>query len=229
MAGHMLLINPRKRKTKAKTHRAAPKRKRTTHRKRRSAPVVVMANPAPRRRRSRLSALRTRIKRVGRKYRRNPAPRLSFSSITSMAKSAAIGATGALAVDVAFGYAKQVLPTSMQSPVAADGSMNTLYFAAKAALAIGVGIVGSKLTKHAPELAAGSLTVQAYEVMRSLVPASINLGNVPSPARVVGRPRVDSAGRVIGMSQFVSGANGMGQFVSGMSGYTPPVANLYMG
>lgn len=222
MSGQMLLINPRKRR--AATRRAAP-RKRKTHtaasRRRRAAPVVVMANPSPRRRRSRLSALRTRARHIGRKYRRNPTHRLSFSSITSMAKSAAIGAAGALAVDVGFGYLKGMLPANMQTPVDASGAMNPLYFAAKAALAIGVGVLGKKVTKHAGEMAAGSLTVQTYEIMRSFVPTPISLGNVPSAGRPVGVPRVSPSGRVIGMSQYVSGYTApsneayMGQYVSG--------------
>jgi hypothetical protein len=208
MSGELLLINPRKRKTKTK--RTAPKRRRRVAAKRR-APVVVMSNPAPRRRRSRLSAVRTKVKRASRKYRRNPAPRLSINAITGMAKNAAIGAAGALAVDVAFGYAKGMLPASMQSPLGADGSVNPLYFAAKGGLAVLVGVLGSKVTKHAADMAAGSLTVSAYEVMRSFVPVSVNLGGYSSPARIAGPRRA-----VPRLNQYVSGASA--------GGYKPPVS-----
>ncbi len=206
MSGELLLVNPRKRRAKRTTARRTA-RKTTAKRRTRRAPVV-MANPAPRRRR-RLSALKTRAKRAIRKYRRNPAPRLSFNAITNMAKDAALGAAGALAVDVAFGYAKGYLPANMQSPVNADGSINPLYFAAKGGLAVLAGVLGSKVTKHAGHMAAGSLTVSAYEVMRSFVPMSVNLGGMgyQSPARIAGRRAPRPA---------------VGAYVSG---YKPPVGN----
>ncbi|HJW55871.1 MAG TPA: hypothetical protein VJ577_11405 [Burkholderiaceae bacterium] len=215
MSGELLLINPRKRKTARKS--ATRKTKTKRHAKRRSSSVVVMANPAPRRRRSRLSALRTKVKRASRKYRRNPAPKLSINSITAMAKDAAIGAAGALAVDVAFGYAKTALPASMQEPTATDGSINPMYFAAKGGLAVLVGVLGAKLTKHAGHMAAGSLTVSAYEVMRTFVPLTVALGGYRGPR--VAAPR-RQASRVNGMGQYVSGAR---------SGYTPPSARPYLG
>ena len=216
MSGQLLLVNPRKRRAKRTTARRTA-RKTTTKRRTRRAPVV-MANPAPRRRRSRLSALRTRAKRAVRKYRRNPAPRLSLNAITNMAKDAALGAAGALVVDVAFGYAKGYLPASMQSPVNADGSINPMYFAAKGGLAVLAGVLGSKVTKHAGHMAAGSLTVSAYEVMRSFVPMSVNLGGVGyvSPARIAGQRRTARPA----MSQYVSGykppvsSEGLTQYVS---------------
>lgn len=222
MSGELLLINPRKRKTKTKARRAAPKSsgKPARRRTRRAAPVVVMTNPSPRHRRSRLAAARTRVRAVRRKYRRNPiAPGLSFNGILGMAKDAAIGAGGALAVDIAFGYVKGMLPANMQTPVATGGGLNPLYYVAKGGLAVAIGAFGRKLTKHAPALAAGSLTVQAYEVMRSMVPMSINLGYA-SAGRVVGAPRVNRQTGRVAMNQYVSGLPG---------GYRPPVNELYMG
>lgn len=213
MSGQLLLINPTKRKAKRATAKRRVKRKAASTR--RSAPVVVMANPSPRRRGRRLSALRTKVKRASRKYRRNPSPRLSLNSITGMAKDAAIGAAGALAVDVAFGYGKTVLPASMQSPINADGSINPMYYAAKGALAVLVGVLGTKVTKQASHMAAGSLTVSAYELMRSFVPISVNLGNYTSAAPLAGNRRAVPPPRLRNMSQYVSG-------------YTPPV-NTEMG
>jgi hypothetical protein len=223
MSGQLLLINPRKRRSKAK--RAAPKRaKRRTHHRRHAAPVV-MANPAPRRRRSRLHAVKSRIKHARRKYKRNPSARFSSNLIMGMAKTAAIGAAGAVVVDVAFGYAQSMLPTNMQTPVDATGSLNPLYFLAKGGLAVALGVLGHKATKHAGQMAEGSLTVSAYQILRSMVPASVNLGYV-SPARPVGRMPARQAAPQLG--KYVSG---MDQYVSGgMAGYKPPVNGAkYMG
>lgn len=216
MPGELLLINPRKRKTKAK--RAAPRRakKRTT---RRAAPVIVMANPKRRSRRGRIASLRTSVKRASRKYRRNPIGgkvRFSMNSIIAMTKGAAIGAAGALAVDLAFSYAKGYLPASMQSPTDATGAINPMYFAAKGAVAVGVGVLGGKVTKHATAMAAGSLTVSLYEVMRSMVPASVQLGYI-NPAMLANRRMAPK-----GVGRFVSGA-------PRMAGYNPPVGTPYMG
>jgi hypothetical protein len=222
MPGELLLINPRKRKTKTK--RAAPRRARAKSRTsaRRKAPVIVMANPSPRRRRSRLGALRTKAKRVGRRYKRNPISKLSFSNISSMAKHAALGASGALAVDLAFGYVKPYLPASMQSPIDAAGGMNPMYFLAKGGVAVVAGVLGQKVTKHAGDMAAGSLTVSAYEMLRTFVPASMQLGAYMNPAAMAGRRNAPPQLRQ-GMQRFVSGQT------PGMGRYDAPVNTLYQG
>ncbi len=205
----LLLVNPRKR-------RAAAKRKTAKRRVRRAAPrrspVVVMANPSPRRRRSRLSTLRTKVRSVRRKYKRNPFPSLSTSGIAAMAKGAALGAVGAIAVDVVFGQVQSYLPASMQSPVDATGALNPLYFVAKGAAAVVLGKLGAKVTKHATTMAEGSLTVSAYEALRSFVPSSLTLGYV-APAMQVGR-------------RPAAARPAMGQY---LSGYKAPVNNKYMG
>lgn len=224
MSGELLLINPRKRKAKRTTTRRKA-RKHTTRSRRRSAPVVVMANPSPRRRRSRLSALRSKVRHVRRKYRRNPLPRFSLGAITTMAKGAAVGAAGAVAVDVLYGYAKSMLPASMQSPTDGAG-INPMYFLGKGALAVAVGVLGRKLTSHAAAMAEGSLTVQAYQLMSAMMPASIAMGYA-SPARVMrGAPRVGQF-----VSEFVSGRPAPA--VTGMPGlggrYDAPVNQVYMG
>jgi len=213
MSGELLLINPRKRTRRAKAKRAAPRR---TKRRAKARAPIVFSNPSPRRRRSRLSAIRTKARRVGRKYRRNPIGKVSLNGLTGMLKTAAIGAAGALAVDVAYGYAKGYLPASMQQPTDATGSLNPLYFAGKIGLAVVAGMVGGKVTKHASAMAAGSLMVTAYEVGRSLMPASIALGYI-NPAQLANRrmaPRQQ-------MNRYVSGPR--------MAGYRPPSDQLYMG
>ena len=84
MAGQLLLINPRKRRTAKKS--AAPRRtaKRRVARAR-SAPVVVMANPRRRSAKARRSVTRS----VKRRYRRNPIGGVNTKSIFGQLKSAA--------------------------------------------------------------------------------------------------------------------------------------------
>ncbi len=206
MSGQLLLINPKKR-----TRKAAPKAKA----KRRRAKPALMSNPVKRRRR-RLGAIRTKAKRAMRKYKRNPSLRLSMTTVTNMGKTAVIGAVGAIAVDALFGQVKGFLPASMQTATDAGGGLNPLYFLAKGSLAVLGGVFGAKLTKHAGTMAEGSLTVSAYEVMRSFVPASVNLGYA-NPAQLAqrGAPRPASIGK------FMSGV--------GAGSYSPPVDRKYMG
>lgn len=216
----LLLINPRRRR---KAKRSSPKRRRnpvhakSTHNRRRR--VHRMSNPvAPlRRRRHRVSAVRhhnPRRRKHG--YRRNPIAGLSVNSIMGMTKDAAIGAVGALAVDVAYGYVKGWLPASMQSPNDATGSVNPMYFLAKGGVAVLLGVLGKKLTNKAGHMAQGSLTVTMYDLLKGFVPASVNLGYV-SPGHMAG----SNASRT-GPSQ-VFQARGMHEYV-GMSGYESPRA-----
>lgn len=215
MPGELLLINPRKRR---KARATAPKRaaKRATSRRKKTMQHMTAyhQNPAPRRRR-RLSAIKSSVKKV-RRYSRNPISKFSISSITGMAKNAAVGAAGALAVDALFGYAKTMLPASMQSPISDSGGVNPMYYLAKGGLAVAVGVLGSKITKEAGNLAAGSLTISTYEIFRSFIPVSIPLGYV-NPAQLANRRM-----RPPQMNKFVSGG-------PSMSGYTAPVNKPYMG
>lgn len=183
---HLLLINPRPRKgsaaAKAKMARLRSMKKSSPKKRRRATTVVVRANPAPRRaRRARVHAVARHSPK--RRYKRNPIRGLSMGSISAMAKGAAIGAGGALVTDLAFGYGKSFLPVSMQTPVnLSTGAMNPMYFLAKAGVAIALGLLGKKVTKHAGTMAEGALTVNAYEVIKSMVPASVSLGNYSSPS-----------------------------------------------
>lgn len=92
-----------------------------------------------------------------------------------MVKDGAIGATGALAVDVGMGLAANVLPASMVSRTAADGSTNYLYYAGKAGLAVALGVFGRRFMggSLAARMAAGSMTVMAYELGKNLIPAGV--------------------------------------------------------
>jgi hypothetical protein len=163
--------------------RRAPSKRRA---RRRSATITVRSNP--RRRRARRSARRS--------YRRNPVSvagiRATLPGITSAATRALSGAAGAVVVDMAMGQAAKVLPANLTSRYNAAGGINWLYYASKAAIAIGLGVAGQRLLPgrmktFAARGAEGSLTVQAYEILRAVIPADmINLGYY-NPATVTGR------------------------------------------
>lgn len=218
----MLLINPAYRK---KAKRASPARKRAKRTKARRAKNTVphyCPNPTHARRR-RVSAVKKHRARRRSSYKRNPIAGLSMGSITSLAKGALIGAAGAVAVDVAFGYAKSVLPASMQSPVDVSGNMNPMYFLAKGGVAVLLGVLGKKITRQAGKMAEGSLTVTMYDALKGFVPASIALGYV-SPGAVLQGHRQSSLPRPVNrpqVAQYVGGYDpssarmreGMGQYV----------------
>jgi len=195
MAGQVLLINParrRKHKRKARRSRSRSRRPMTPlqmkyfggGRKRRSKRRALHANPAPRRRSS---------KRRQRGFARTGGARVprvafNFAAIQSAAKAAAIGASGALAVDVLMGQAGRVLPDTWLSRFNPDGSINWPYYLTKTGLAVGVGVLGARFARGfggiAQQMALGSITVQAYELLRAFVPADLVTLGYYSPARV---------------------------------------------
>jgi hypothetical protein len=176
--GQLMLINPRKRRA---TKRKATTKKRRTYRK-----VAVKSNPAPAIRRRRRS-IRAVAKSSRRRVRRNP---IGMTGIMGMLTDAAIGAGGAIAVN--FVYDKLPLPATMKMGVTGQ--------AAKAALAIGVGILGKKVIgRSAEKMAAGALTVIAYDVIRSFMP-------VGAPA-VAGLGYISSGQSAGQIGEYVQGSN----------------------
>lgn len=188
----LLLLNPRKRRAR----KAGAKRRRSPAQRAATARMLaanrsrgrVARNPARRRRVTyhRRAALRHNpIRRARRSsYRRNPIS----GNVTAMLKVGAIGGVGAVGVDIIFGYLAPMLPASMSTPVnATTGGTNWLYFAAKGAVAIGIGTYGGKLMKPqtAEAIAVGALTIMAYQIARSLVPASVTMGAYVNPGRVM--------------------------------------------
>jgi hypothetical protein len=196
MAG-LLLINPRRRKArKARKSRRGRARKMSALQmkyfgKRRGS-ARVHANPKRRRRSLRRNPSNARRRQRG--FARSGGiriPRVSFNvnAIQSAAKTAAIGASGALAVDILMGQAGRVLPATWMGRYNTDGSINWPYYLTKAALAVGVGVLGAKVAKGgdlAQKAAVGSLTVQAYELLRSFMPADLVTLGYYSPARIAG-------------------------------------------
>lgn len=194
--GQLMLINPRKRRT-ARKAKTTPRRKRRTT-------VTAKTNPVTPIRRKRRSVARSVARRVSRRYRRNP---IGFAGITASIVDAGIGAVGAIGVDTVYNYL----------PLPADWKSGYKGAAGKVALALVVGTVGQKvLGKSAGKAAAGSLTVIAYDLIKSLMP--------PVVPAVAGMGYVGSglnAGALPNMGEYVAGPTfgfdtsnaGMGEYV----------------
>lgn len=152
----LMLINPRRRKTRRKaiSRRAAtPLRKRTKRSKRRAAVGYVVGSGPIRRR-----------KLNPRRLRRNP--KLSISSIQKTAiMPAAIGGVGALALDVAFGALP--IPTSFKT-----GAIGSL---AKLAGAVVLGKIAGKAlgSKVGEAVTVGAVTIQAYNLVKGFAQKSM--------------------------------------------------------
>jgi hypothetical protein len=115
----------------------------------------------------------------------------------NLLKAGAIGAAGALVVDVGMGFLNGFLPVSMNTKLNGDGTPNYMNYAVKGALAVGLASFGGKLVQAetAKRMAAGSMTVMVYELTRpfaqSILPGTMSLGwyspgRIMAPARGVG-------------------------------------------
>ena len=172
----MLLINPRRRRKTAK--RATAKRRVI----RRKNPVSVS--------KTRSIGLRRRnpigLGRVHRR-RRNPIGGLRKTAIMGEIKSALLGGAGAVAIDVLMGQLNAYIPASLRRTPGKLGVGDLV----KLGITVLAGQILSKPTRGlSKKMALGALTVQARDVMASLVPASMSLGYA-SPARIVrGQQRV---------------------------------------
>src|SRR5262249_232963 len=102
-----------------------------------------------------------------------------------------IQATGALALDAAWGYINPKLPATLSSSP-------YLQFAVKCLAAIGVGVIGGKVLRgKARDLAVGGVTVAAHDMFQSLLHTSL--------------PTVFGAGGSLALS----GYGHMGAYLSG--------------
>lgn len=143
-----MLVNPRKRRKS----KVARKRKSITHAK----------NPIRRKRRSTgLSAVKRR-----KSYKRNPI--VNGTSIVSQVKGAAVGAMGAIAVDLAM--TKLPIPLSMRT-----GAMLHLT---QGAVSLGLGMLVAKVGKNKKlgmQIAEGGLTVALYAAAKAAVGDKLGL------------------------------------------------------
>lgn len=174
--GHAKRKRSRRHSFKAKS----PKRRVKRRRGGRRGGVVVVANPHRRRGKSR---------RGGLSIMRNP-----VGGVKTALMDAAYGAGGAVAMDLAMGFLP--LPTSLQS-----GPLN---YAAKGAIAIGLGMAAEKFLGSArgSKIADGALTVVMYEAAKAgiaefapTVAAKMGALEVTAPAR---RPAYYTPGKVVG-------------------------------
>ena len=188
----ILLVNPRKRKaaSRKKKKRTVSKKRKTTRRKnpvarkkrrtaaqraatrkmiaanRRRARSRRRKNPVATKRRKpakrRPAARRAPVRRRRRTNRRRSNPAFTMRSIQNQVTEAGIGAFGALGLDIVQGYLP--IPANLKAGIVGTG--------VKALLAIGIGVVGSKLRFVRPATAAkmsnGALTVVLHGELKRL-------------------------------------------------------------
>jgi hypothetical protein len=226
----ILLVNPRRRKKGRRMSALQRKyfgrkrgRKTSSRRRRRRAPVAV-ATPRRRRRRRVTSSRRKRnvylnprrrsrrsrraLTRSFRRRRTNPSLRGITGSIMPTVKAGLIGATGALGLDLAWGYGKAYLPAQIAaSPFA--------QYATKLLGAIFIGVLGNKLPflrGKGRDLAVGASTVVLHDALKTQLESAfpnLQFGEYLTYAPTVGvMPR---AGRLLS-----TGIAGVGEYLSGI-------------
>ena len=179
----MLLINPRRRRARkarkagrSAAQRAATRRlvamNRSRRRARRSnpAPAIVAMNP----RRRRMSRRRSNPIRMIRR-RRNPAMLggFSFRSVIGAMQEALIQGGGAVAMDLLHGQINRFLPAMLQRTPGQVGLGDVV----KASITVLVGTALRGPTRGlSMKAATGSLTVQAYDIVKNLLPSTMQLG-----------------------------------------------------
>lgn len=179
----MLLINPRRRPARkarksgrSAAQRAATRRlvamNRSRRRARRSnpAPAVVAMNP----RRRRMSRRRSNPVRMIRR-RRNPAMLggFNFRTVVSAMQDALIQGGGAVAMDLLHGQINRFLPSMLQRTPGQVGLGDVV----KASITVLVGTALRGPTRGlSMKAATGSLTVQAYDIVKNLLPSTMQLG-----------------------------------------------------
>ena len=197
----MLLINPRKRGTR----KSNPKRRVM---RRKPNPVTAMVrrkrNPlaAMRRRRNPLAAMRTRARR------RNPIGGAMMGGYMGQIREAVMGGAGALGMDLVYGQINSFLPAALKRVPGSIGAGD----AVKAVVTVALGGLLNKATRgFSAKAAKASLTIQAYDIMKSFVPSSMTIGYA-SPALIA------------------QGTNRVGPIRRGMNAYTngTPLLNAYM-
>ena len=200
----MLLINPRKRGTRKATKRRVVRRKNPV-----TAMVRRKRNPlaAMRRRRNPLAAARRNPLARMRRRMRNPIGGMMGNYMTQI-REAVIGGAGALGMDLVYGQINSFLPAALKRVPGSIGAGD----AVKAVITVALGGLLSKPTRGLSDKAAkASLTIQAYDIMKSFVPSGMTIGYA-SPALIA------------------QGTNRVGPIRRGMNAYTngTPLLNAYM-
>lgn len=203
----MLLINPRKRRA---TKRKAGAKRRVRARARRKNPITRTATARTvMRRRNPVGAMRRRVTR-----RRNPIGGMGgMGSYMNVIRDAVMGGAGAIMIDVVYGQINKFLPATLRTVPGTVG-------AGDAVKAIGTVVLGNLLNKatrgYSKKAAMASLTVQAYNLMKGFVPATLPLGYA-SPAMIAqGTNRVGPIRR--GMNAYTSGTPLLSAYTASGSG-----------
>jgi hypothetical protein len=195
----MLLINPRKRGTRKATKRRVVRRKNPV-----TAMVRRKRNPlaAMRRRRNPLARMRMRTRR------RNPIGGAMMGGYMGQIREAVMGGAGALGMDLVYGQINSFLPAALKRVPGSIGAGD----AVKAVVTVALGGLLNKVTRgFSAKAAKASLTIQAYDIMKSFVPSGMTIGYA-SPALIA------------------QGTNRVGPIRRGMNAYTngTPLLNAYM-
>ena len=187
----MLLINPRKRRSV---------RKNPTKARRRRNPLKAAVSPV-RRRRNPLAAMRRRRNPLARRImrRRNPIGAGMAGGYMGAIREAVMGGAGAVAMDLLYGQIDNFLPTMLKRTPGSVGTGDAI----KALATVFIGQALNKVTRgFSGRAAKASLTVQAHDIIKTFVPASMSMGYA-SPALITG------------------GSNRVGPIRRGMNAYIP--------
>ena len=119
-----------------------------------------------------------------------------------------MGGAGALGMDLVYGQINSFLPAALKRVPGSIGAGD----AVKAVVTVALGGLLNKATRgFSAKAAKASLTIQAYDIMKSFVPSSMTIGYA-SPALIA------------------QGTNRVGPIRRGMNAYTngTPLLNAYM-
>lgn len=196
----MLLINPRKRGTRKAAKRRVVRRK--------NPAVTAMV----RRKRNPLAAMRRRrnpMASMVRRRRRNPIGGAMMGGYMTQIREAVMGGAGALGMDLVYGQINSFLPTALKRVPGSIGAGD----AVKAVVTVALGGLLNKATRgFSAKAAKASLTIQAYDIMKSFVPSSMTIGYA-SPALIAqGTNRVSPIRR--GMNAYTSGTPLLNAYMS---------------
>lgn len=225
----LLLINPRARNMAKKARTAAQKRATArmiaANRARRGG-GARRANPIAKRRArsgatSPVAVYSRKLRRSASRRRRNP---ISLRSLTggaggsymAMFKDAAIGGAGAVAFDLLHGQVAGFLPASLRRTPGTVGVGD----AVKAVLTAFIGQLASKPTRGlSAKMARGSLTVQARDLIATMVPATMPLGYYTAAPITNGTMRVGPNRRMFNNQPISLTPSGplLNRYVSGAS------------
>lgn len=202
----MLLINPRKRRAAKKARRVAPAKRRAVAR--RKNPISLAS--VRRRRKNPIAAVRRMTRR-----RRNPISMGMGGGYMTAIREALVGGAGAVGMEIIFGQVNKFLPASVQKVTGTVGAGD----AVKAVLTVFIGQALNKVTKGMSKKAAqASLTVQAHDIIKTFVPATLTLGGAGLGGLAFASP-----------AAIASGTNRVGPIRQGVNAYTggTPLLSAY--